>query len=144
MPIGVERTTQKPHAEYDNRQMHLLKCIWVYTYPHKLSTVVSFLTPTESCEVPSRQERASSKRFLILTRPSRVARDRASALRPFRKGMPIKIIEQIFYEGLIQFFILQARPAHTPRQAVAPLHHPHLRHHRNPHLRPPPLRPQKG
>lgn len=63
-----------------------------FTYPHKPSTVAAFPTNSEVCEVSSRQERASSKRFFNMSlkrtllcfiyRPSHFTLDRASAFRP--------------------------------------------------------------
>lgn len=80
LPIGVERTTQKPHAEYviiaaETR----VPAATEYTYPTKASTAVSSLTPIEIFQIPKCQERASSKRFLICRKPTRLTLDRASA-----------------------------------------------------------------
>ena len=62
MPITVERTTQKPHAVVYTNSTNALALAVKGNTTTKASTVVSFLTVIESCEVPNRQERASDKR----------------------------------------------------------------------------------
>ena len=53
----------------------------------------TFLTIPESCEVSNRQERASSKRFQNVCRASRIAHDRASAMRSATVNLVKKIIQ---------------------------------------------------
>ena len=58
LPIGEERTTQKPHAEYDIQCHTTLQALYSDTiHIHKASTIASFLTPIEIFQIPNRQER---------------------------------------------------------------------------------------
>ena len=61
MPIAVERTTQKPHAEYvimHQRPTLSRPLLAEYKHIHKASTVVSFLTAIEIYQISTSQERA--------------------------------------------------------------------------------------
>lgn len=52
LPCKVEQTTQKPHAEYDNKTTESAKrkLRWIW-HIHKTSTVASFLTLHEIFQV---------------------------------------------------------------------------------------------
>lgn len=52
-----------------------------YTYPLRHLLFATFLTEIEIYQISESQERASSKRFSYVCRPSRIAHDRASAMR---------------------------------------------------------------
>ena len=55
MPIGVERATQKPHADMQVNRVVQHDCIW---HIQKASTVAAVLTPIEIFQISNRQERA--------------------------------------------------------------------------------------
>lgn len=58
LPIGVERATQKPHAEYDIQRYTTLQALYSdIIHIHKTSTIASSLTPIEIFQISNRQER---------------------------------------------------------------------------------------
>lgn len=70
LPFGVERTTQKPHAEYTTclqADVSHVSPKQICTYPHKTSTAVSFPTPNEIFQISDSQEQASINAFSILS-----------------------------------------------------------------------------
>ena len=60
MPIGVERATQKPHADMQVNRVVQHDCIW---HIQKASTVAAVLTPIEIFQISNRQERALVNAF---------------------------------------------------------------------------------
>ena len=68
MPIKVERTEQKPHADYKHK-------------PHKAPITVSSLTLIEILQISGCQERASDKRLkkYVSVSPARLTLSRAPA-----------------------------------------------------------------
>ena len=73
LPISVERTTQKPHAEhictFITPSTHVLRYDCAYTI-HMASTVVSFLTEIEIYQISQCQERAFSNAFKLCPQTS--------------------------------------------------------------------------
>ena len=102
LPIGVERATQKPHAEYaiqTQHNAHALCCIRIL-HIHKASIVASFLTPIEIYQIPMRQESNVDKRLQNICIPPHKPRPRL-----LRGGLHRKFNNFILYLQLNELIL---------------------------------------